>query len=89
MKPEDPLKELPQSMRDELKQLLKSGITTWGELQALDELPSPKPSSSAASVFASMVEVSNNITSSAGIILWLHAGGDSMTRGRAYRFSNH
>ena len=38
MKPEDPLKELPQSMRDELKQLLKSGITTWGELQALDEL---------------------------------------------------
>ena len=38
MKPEDPLKELPQSMRDELTQLLKSGITTWGELQALDEL---------------------------------------------------
>ena len=38
MKPEDPLKELPQSMRDELKQLLKSGIKTWGELQALDEL---------------------------------------------------
>ena len=38
MKPEDPLQDLPQSMRDEGKQLLTSGITTWGELQALDEL---------------------------------------------------
>ena len=38
MKPEDPLQDLPQSMRDELKQLLTSGITTWGELQALDDL---------------------------------------------------
>ena len=38
MKPEDPLQELPQGMRDEGKQLLTSGITTWGELQALDEL---------------------------------------------------
>ena len=38
MKPEDPLQDLPQGMRDEGKQLLTSGITTWGELQALDEL---------------------------------------------------
>ena len=38
MKPEDPLQDLPQSMRDEGKQLLTSGITTWGELQALDEM---------------------------------------------------
>ena len=38
MKPEDPLQDLPQSMRDEGKHLLTSGITTWGELQALDEL---------------------------------------------------
>ena len=38
MKPEDPLQDLPQGMRDEGKQLLTSGITTWGELEALDEL---------------------------------------------------
>ena len=38
MKPEDPLQDLPQGMRDEGKQLLTSGITTWGELQALDEM---------------------------------------------------
>ena len=38
MKPEDPLQDLPQGMRDEGEQLLTSGITTWGELQALDEL---------------------------------------------------
>ena len=38
MKPEDPLQDLPQGMRDEGRQLLTSGITTWGELQALDEL---------------------------------------------------
>ena len=37
MKPEDPLQDLPQGMRDEGRQLLASGITTWGELQALDE----------------------------------------------------
>ena len=38
MNPEDPLQDLPQGMRDEGKQLLTSGITTWGELQALDEM---------------------------------------------------
>ena len=38
MRPEDPLQELPQGLRDELKQLLASGITTWGQLQSLDEL---------------------------------------------------
>ena len=38
MKPEDPLQDLPQGMRDEGRQLLTSGITTWGELQALDEM---------------------------------------------------
>lgn len=38
MRPEDPLQELPQGLRDELKQLLASGITTWGQLQTLDEL---------------------------------------------------
>ena len=37
MKPEDPLHDLPQGLRDELKQLLASGIRTWGELQVLDE----------------------------------------------------
>ena len=37
MRPEDPLQALPMGLRDELKQLLASGITTWGQLQALDE----------------------------------------------------
>ena len=38
MKPEAPLQDLPQGLRDEQSQLLASGITTWGELEALDEL---------------------------------------------------
>ena len=38
MKPEDPLQDLPQGLRDEQKQLLASGLTTWGQLQALNEL---------------------------------------------------
>ena len=38
MRPEDPIQELPQGLRDERKQLLASGITTWGQLQSLDEL---------------------------------------------------
>ena len=38
MRPEDPLQDLPQGLRDEQKQLLASGMTTWGQLQALDAL---------------------------------------------------
>lgn len=38
MRPEDPLQKLPQGLRDEQAQLLASGITTWGQLQGLDEL---------------------------------------------------
>ena len=38
MRPEDPLQDLPQGLRDEQNKLLASGITTWGQLQALDAL---------------------------------------------------
>ena len=38
MNPADPLKELPQGLRDEHAQLMASGITTWGGVQNLSEL---------------------------------------------------
>ena len=33
-----PIGNLPQSFRDEHRQLMADGITTWGELQALSDL---------------------------------------------------
>ena len=37
MKPCDPLQDLPMNLRDEHAHLLASGLTTWGEVQDLDE----------------------------------------------------
>ena len=49
MRPEDPLRELPMGLRDEQKQLLASGITTWGEVQSLDDLQISRLASSGRS----------------------------------------
>ena len=35
MNPADPLRELPQGLRDEQAQLLASGLNTWGDVQNL------------------------------------------------------
>ena len=37
MKADEPLQDLPQSFRDEHKQLINNGINSWGQLKRLDD----------------------------------------------------
>ena len=37
MKADEPLRDLPQSFRDEHKQLINNGINSWGQLKRLDD----------------------------------------------------
>lgn len=37
MKADEPLQDLPQSFRDEHKQLIKNNINSWGQLKRLDD----------------------------------------------------